>query len=169
MDKKLNLIQTLILEQIKALESHNESLQKEFEYFITLPSLNEKALLSKKNQISTIKNEIRSSLFLFDKLGEIMDLKLKYESLLLLHGISPLTIKLHMAKDIKEIDAIMKETIKKNEFQIPLKLNDELNNIKSDINPEIKYSTKPILGINGLKELASKTQPSFFKQLNIKK
>lgn len=162
-------MQSLILEQIKALESHNESLQKEFEYFITLPSLNEKALLSKKNQISSIKNEIRSNYFLFDKLTEIMDLKFKYESLLLIHGISPLTIKMHLTTNLKVIEKTVTEKLVKNEFQIPLKLNDKLNNIKKDINAEIKYATKPVLGINGFKELASKTQPSFFKQLNLKK
>jgi hypothetical protein len=146
--KNAGLITSLLIEQDNVLRSLRDSLQKEFEYFITLPNFNEKALLAKKRQIETINNELKQSEVIFKNVLEFDVKNEKFYLIILKLGLNVNIINKYIRLDINYLRHIVKENLEIETFLIDL---------KKELKPEIKTSEKPILDFEKLQQMAKDT------------
>lgn len=152
-------MQNEILNLLENLNLLKVSLQKEFEFLLS-GNTPDFVLKAKKRQIDTINFLSKDLLEIFDLSVKAGELKEKTEFCLINYGVTHYEFKLFINQPLKIIIMNAKRRKKEKSIQIPLifdKFVDKPDEIK-----EIKFSDKPIIGVEKLKEMAKKAG-SFIK------
>ena len=149
-------IQNVIVSNLESLTELAESLQKEFEYIVSYTS-DPKVLQAKKNQISSLNLIINDQEKTLKAAINSFELQEKTELCLMHFGVSYSEYKEFLKHDLLILIEAMNLNRAEKRVQIPIIFEHYLD--YADLKPkvkEIKYSDKPVMGLQGLAEMSEK-------------
>lgn len=170
-------IQNLVLDSVKELNGLQNSIQKEFEYNLGLTNPNEITLKAKKRQLQSL-------VYINSILNKVFDLVLlngdyitKLQGCLLNYGVSPEEVEFFTQNEVKHIISEVKRNYNEGLIQVPESIRPLINEqesqkrwlerLEKEIDSEIlkqdkveeskpvKYSDKPIIGLENLKKMTN--------------
>jgi hypothetical protein len=158
-----------LLSSIAELNALRDSLQKEFEFFLHSPGLNESVLKAKKNQQKIVSDLKKINEFVFDKINSVNEYIFNLQACLLYFGVSPGEVDRFTLRKKSEVQRDITEFIQRKIVQVPGSiqfainfdqqnsmfeyLDQQLNKAeKQDFTAEkIRYANKPVFNWQNFK------------------